>query len=154
MRKKYVAILFCAVISLSFTAKLIKPIQQPSAFKNLTVLPQDIGKEALDSVMRNFSVSLGVRCGFCHAASADTTQKRLDFASDQKMEKNIARDMFKMTANINSSFFNWDHSARADTIHAVVCYTCHRGGQAPDSKAFLATIDSTVKSFRKNAGSR
>jgi len=119
-------------------------------FKNLKVLPKDISRNALDSVMGEFCVSLGVHCNFCHARKADTTQKGLDFASDKKMEKEIARHMYTMTAGINSTYFNWKNSTRPDTIHAVICYTCHRGGTSPDSKMFLSKIDSTEQAFRKN----
>jgi hypothetical protein len=119
-------------------------------FKNLKVLPKDISREALDSIMGEFSISLGVHCNFCHARKADTTQKGLDFASDKKMEKEIARNMYKMTASINATYFNWKNSSRPDTIHYVVCYTCHRGGASPDSKVFLGKIDSVEQAFRKN----
>lgn len=118
-------------------------------FQNLKVLPKDISKEKLDSAMANFAVSLGVRCNFCHAEQADTTKKRLDFASDKKEEKNTARDMMRMTSYLNANFFNPDHSTQPDTIHTVVCYTCHRGTKEPDANAFLSLIDSTLKEYRK-----
>ena len=149
MKKNYIIILAVAAVFLSAGAAFIEPQQKDEGFKNLKVLPKDITKEKLDSVMGHFSVSLGVRCNFCHAAQADTTKKRLDFASDKKDEKNMARQMFKMTSYINTNFFNWNHSDRVDTIHAVVCYSCHRGGKQPDSKEFLALIDSTIQAQRK-----
>ncbi|HTB32759.1 MAG TPA: c-type cytochrome [Bacteroidia bacterium] len=119
-------------------------------FKNLKVLPKNITDDQLDSVMGEFSISLGVRCGFCHARKADTTKRGLDFPSDKKDEKNIARNMYKMTAYLNSTYFNWNNSTRPDTIHYVVCYTCHRGTHEPDSKVFLHIIDSTEQEHRKN----
>ena len=119
-------------------------------WKNLKVLPKDISEHKLDSIMGTFSVSLGVKCNFCHASDADTTKHHLDFASDKKEEKDIARAMFKMTADINSNYFNWTHSTQTDTLHSVVCYTCHRGTKQPDASVFIATIDSTIQSNRKN----
>ena len=119
-------------------------------FKNLKVLPKDISEKALDSIMGEFSISLGVRCNFCHARKADTTQRGLDFASDKKDEKNIARNMYKMTAYLNANYFNWNNSTHPDTIHYVVCYTCHRGTHEPDAKVFLTRIDSIEQAFRKN----
>jgi hypothetical protein len=119
-------------------------------FKNLKVLPKNISDEDLDSVMHEFSISLGVHCNFCHARKADTTLKGLDFASDKKDEKNIARNMFKMTAYLNANYFNWNNSTRPDTIHFVVCYTCHRGGHEPDAQVFLKQIDSIEISHSKN----
>lgn len=119
-------------------------------FKNLKVLPKNITEEQLDSVMGEFSISLGVRCNFCHARKADTTKRGLDYASDKKDEKNTARNMLKMTAYLNANFFNWNNSIRPDTIHYVVCYTCHRGGHEPDAKVFLKTIDSIKEVHRRN----
>jgi hypothetical protein len=55
-----------------------------------------------------------------------------------------------MTAYLNTNFFNWNNSTRPDTIHAVVCYTCHRGTHEPDAKVFLSRIDSIEQAFRKN----
>ena len=40
--------------------------QVPDEFTNLKVLPKDIGKRELISVMRAFSSALGVRCKHCH----------------------------------------------------------------------------------------
>ncbi len=102
-------------------------------FKNLKVLPQDISKEQLDSIMDEFKFSLGVKCGFCHARFADTSNHHLDFASDAKDEKLAAREMMKMTKHINGDYFNWMHSTMPDTIHTVRCYTCHRGNKQPES---------------------
>jgi len=143
-----VAILVTLGASFGFTP--ISNSNQDGGFKNLKVLPKDISHEALDSVMGEFSVSLGVHCNFCHARKADTTQKGLDFASDKKEEKEIARNMYKMTAYLNATYFNWKNSTRPDTIHYVVCYTCHHGGSSPDSKMFLSKIDSIEQAFHKN----
>jgi len=148
-----------AILAIAFVITLGASSNNPSSestakpeegFKNLKVLPKDISEKALDSVMGEFCISLGVHCNFCHARKADTTQRGLDFASDKKEEKEIARHMYTMTANINNTFFNWKGSTRPDTIHTVICYTCHRGGKFPDSKMFLTRIDSIEQAFRKN----
>ena len=141
MKKKnwIVTVLFVAFVGLmAFTFKTPAP---PGDWKNLKVLPQDISKEKLDSVMDVFKNSLGVKCSFCHSRWADTTKKGLDFASDAKEEKDITRYMMKMTASINETFFNPDHSTRPDTLHAVICYTCHRDFPAPDSKKLMEELD-------------
>jgi hypothetical protein len=119
-------------------------------FKNLKVLPKNISDKSLDSTMSAWSISLGVHCNFCHARKADTTQRGLDFPSDKKEEKEAARNMYKMTAYLNVNYFNWNNSTRPDTIHYVVCYTCHRGTHEPDAKVFLSRIDSIEQIFRKN----
>src|SRR5665213_1685567 len=76
------------------------PQQREQGYKNLKILPKDIGKKQLDSTMQYYTLSLGVRCGFCHARNSDTTKRGLDFASDAKDEKKIAREMMTMTANL------------------------------------------------------
>ena len=99
-----------------------------SIFKNLKVLPQDISKDSLDHVMHRFTAALGVRCNFCHVFNAG----KMDFASDDKPEKNIARYMFHMTGEINAKYFNMENSARPDTIAVVRCITCHHGNPHPN----------------------
>jgi cytochrome c553 len=128
------------VITLVCIAAIIQSFNLPEkkeGFKNLKVLPKDISKKALDSTMDYFAISLGVRCGHCHARWADSTKRGLDFASDLKPEKSRARDMMKMTASINTSYFNTNHSEMADTIKTVTCYTCHRGAVSPTAKNLL-----------------
>jgi len=149
MKRNLIAAILIVFVVVSLGATTFDSPKSEEGFKNLKILPKDITKEKLDSVMAHFSVSLGVKCGFCHAQSPDTVKKHLDFASDSKEEKGTAREMFRMVSYINTNFFNDDHSTQPDTIHAVVCYTCHRGTKAPDSKAFLSLIDSTVQAHRK-----
>ena len=54
-------------------------------FKNVKVLPKTLTDQQLHMVMREWAMSLGVRCDFCHAA--DPSGKGLDFPSDAKPEK-------------------------------------------------------------------
>ncbi|HXB14010.1 MAG TPA: c-type cytochrome [Bacteroidia bacterium] len=124
-------LIIAAVVTLGASSNNEKKV--PENFKNLKVLPQNITKDALDSIMHEFTVSLGVRCGFCHARKSDTTQKGLDFASDAKDEKTIARNMMKMTEYLNTTYFNFNNSTKPDTIHTIICYTCHRGKKEPAS---------------------
>jgi hypothetical protein len=70
-------------------------------FKNLKVLPKDISKEQLDTIMHRFGAALGVRCNFCHAFK----DGKPDFPSDEKQEKDIARYMLHMTSEINMKIF-------------------------------------------------
>ncbi len=142
---------FIILIAASFAPA---PQQAQVGFKNLKVLPKNITKDKLDSTMDFYALSLGVRCGFCHARSADSTKKRLDFASDAKDQKNIARHMMQMTADLNSNYFNWNKSAQADTIHIVTCFTCHRGSAHADAMSLLPQLntlkDEQRKEFEKN----
>lgn len=109
-------------------------------FKNLQILPRDISKHDLDSVMNHFAHSLDVKCSFCHARNDKTN--RLDFASDVKPEKQIARGMMKMAIDINKNYFaphdeSLKNQVPKDTLSVhfmlkyVTCYTCHHGNAHP-----------------------
>ena len=100
--------------------------------KNLKVLPKNISHEDLDKVMDSWKNALGVHCNFCHAPSADSTNHHLDFASDAKPEKNIARHMYKMTGKINKKYFSFAKDDKGASIAVVSCVTCHRGSPHPD----------------------
>ncbi len=139
--KKNLILSFLLIAFISLIAFTYKAQQQPPKYKNLQVLPQDISKVELDSIMDVFKTSLGVKCSFCHARWEDSTKKGLDFASDVKPQKETTRSMMKMTAQINEMFFNPDHSTRPDTIHTVICYTCHRDFPTPDSKKLMEELD-------------
>ena len=103
--------------------------------RNLKVLPKNISHEDLDKTMDEWKKALGVKCGFCHAPSKDSTSHHLDFASDDKPEKNIARHMFTMTAKINKKYFSFNKDQSGKTIPAVACMTCHHGNPHPDEAA-------------------
>jgi hypothetical protein len=105
--------------------------QQEEGFKNLKVLPKNIQHEQLGKVMHEWSNSLGVHCDFCHAPNA--AGKGLDFASDAKPEKEMARHMYKMMNSINEKYFE----AKKDSLGMMMksginCYTCHRGDSHPE----------------------
>src|SRR6476661_10429646 len=102
MKASIKPLLFIAILSLISLAATLPKQQdkEPYKAKNLKVLPKDISHEELDSIMDGFKAALGVKCGFCHATSKDDP-KKLDFASDDKKHKIIAREMMKMTAKIN-----------------------------------------------------
>src|SRR5690348_191634 len=102
MKKPLVLIAIVALVVLGIAAS------RPPAgeYKNLKVLPKNISHDDLDKVMHGFNDALGVKCNFCHAAQKDNPRK-MDFPSDEKSEKNIAREMYKMTGRINKKFFKY-----------------------------------------------
>lgn len=106
-------------------------VSDTGIFKNLQVLPKDITKDSLDKIMDGFKAALGVRCNFCHAFN----DGKMDFASDEKEEKGVARYMIKMAAGINATYFNFEKSDRPDTITVVKCITCHHGSPHPGEMA-------------------
>jgi len=101
--------------------------------RNLKVLPKNISHEDLDKVMDSWQAALGVKCNFCHAPSKDSTSRKLDFPSDAKPEKDIARHMFRMTAKINKKYFSCDKDDKGNTTPAISCATCHRGSPHPEA---------------------
>ena len=149
MKKSIFIIIGCVLSVLLFQAFTT---QRPSAFKNLQILPKDISKDDLDSVMHHFTASLNVKCNFCHVRNE--AEKKMDFASDDKPEKLIARKMMLMSIDINTKYFKdieeemnkeGDHPASDNQIKIdgdsvknmlsyVTCYTCHRGDEHPETK--------------------
>jgi cytochrome c553 len=136
MKKTIIVITsFIAVISMSFAFKKA----DPPKYENLKVLSKNTTKQEMDSIMRHFSLSLGVRCNFCHERGADG-QNNFNFASDKNEHKLEARSMMKMTSKINKKYFS-DHKADANMIGgsiiggAVTCYSCHNGKEHPATRA-------------------
>jgi hypothetical protein len=106
---------------------------EKEGFKNLKVLPKNITDKQLDNVMDEWAHSLGVHCSFCHVR--DEAAKKMDFASDAKPEKEMARSMFKMMNKINQKYFE----AKKDSTGMIAksginCYSCHRGDSHPEVK--------------------
>jgi hypothetical protein len=140
---KSVILILTLVCALGCTAIKQQKSQAAAAddlqFRNLKVFPQNIPREQLLAAMRGFSRGLGVRCNFCHAA-APAPSEELDFASDEKGEKEIARAMLRMTMRINADLgdMGGGGAAHDGEAHAgagesrVSCWTCHRGKEDPD----------------------
>lgn len=103
------------------------------AFVNLKVLPKNISSKDLQKIMvDDFEDGLGVSCNFCHAADKNTG--KLDFASDAKPEKEIARAMMRMTIGINKKYFKIKHAQLGSDALTTTCNTCHKGQAFPDGK--------------------
>jgi hypothetical protein len=131
--RKKITVFVCMAACVALSIAAHNPGGKQQGYKNLKVLPQDITKDSLDHVMHFFTRSLGVHCDFCHARSKDTTQRWPDFASDDKIEKTIARHMMGMANDINVKYFNFINSSMPDTIHVVTCVTCHHGQPHPEN---------------------
>lgn len=132
------------VVILGFTIIALQAFNtnpQPK-YQNLQILPQNISEKGLDSVMHHFTNSLGVKCSYCHVRNTET--KKMDFASDAKPEKQIARKMMLMAIDINKNHFSQIEEEMHDSIvqpkdtaavgymlKYVTCYTCHHGNPHP-----------------------
>lgn len=85
-------------------------------FKNIKVL-NEMPAEQMGKVMNMMSASLGVNCNFCHFEN--------DFAKDGNEHKDIARDMLKMTFELNKNYF--------ESRPEINCNTCHQGRPHPSN---------------------
>jgi len=95
-----------------------KPTEQVQKnIKVLTGLPQ----WQLIPVMNYMAASMGRRCNYCHV----NNNGQWDYASDDKQEKNTAREMIKLVLDTNKNTFKGNVE--------VGCYTCHRGRNQPNS---------------------
>lgn len=130
--KKTILVLICLVTLIIITTASTN--YTSPRFKNLKILPKNISEEALDSIMDHFSISLGVKCGFCHVHNDE--KKTWDMASDANPDKLIARKMMIMTNGINIKYFPGEkYTKDQQAIQAITCYTCHKGEAIPVSVA-------------------
>ncbi|HEV2324830.1 MAG TPA: c-type cytochrome [Terracidiphilus sp.] len=111
------------------------PIYIPDRFTNLKVLPPEIRREHLISVMNGFSRQLGVHCSFCHVLNSGASEA--DFASDLKPEKRSARVMIRMTQAINSRYLT-EIPETLKGQRTVTCDTCHQGHALPPGEQNLS----------------
>jgi hypothetical protein len=96
---------------------------EPAAmlFKNVKLLGDFSGNRFM-AAMQSMQANLGRKCELCHLV------EQKDFASDAKKEMRRARDMIRMTAEINGRTFG-------GTLR-VTCWTCHRGEEKPADMGF------------------
>lgn len=126
--------------------------QQTTQWKNLKVLPQDISKDSLEFLMEGYSNALAVNCGYCHAPQKDSPAK-LDFAADDKIEKEITRGMIQMTNDINANYFQPHFpEPKPDQVFVVNCVMCHRG--TPNPELYLSKMHTMYKTYDPDRDNR
>ena len=119
------------VLPLIVTVSLCAIAAKKHPFENLKVLPKDISSKDLQGIMADdFEDGLGVSCGFCHASAAGG--HGLDFVSDAKPEKQIARRMMRMTLDLNKEYFKVHKPRIGSNALTITCVTCHKGQPFPD----------------------
>jgi cytochrome c553 len=104
-----------------------------SAQSNLQVLPDTLTRRQLNPIMREMAGGLGVNCAYCHVNSDPSDLRTFDFASDDKPQKRIAREMLRMVADINAERIPRavaERPERSDPVE-VTCATCHRSNTRP-----------------------
>ena len=87
-------------------------------FKSIKVL-NEMPADQMGKVMNMMSASLGVNCAFCHASNDG------DYEKEGFEHKNIARQMLKMTFELNKNYF--------DGRPEINCNTFHQGKAHPKS---------------------
>jgi hypothetical protein len=125
----------------------------PDSLINVKVFPKSTPVNQVTGAMRAFAGDLGVRCLFCHVGKEGEPLAQVDFASDEKQTKLIARQMMLMTREINR---------RVDTLPGhtstslqVSCATCHRGISKPTpltnvlvETGTMSGADSAVRAYK------
>jgi hypothetical protein len=119
-----------AVMCVAGGARVAAQGTQPGGFKNLQVFPKDTPRDVVIAAMKNITRALNVRCPFCHVGEEGAALETFDFAADTKPEKQIARAMMRMTAEINGHVGKAIPDA-ATKGYQVTCFTCHRGAEHP-----------------------
>jgi tetratricopeptide (TPR) repeat protein len=143
-----IAALLAAAIAIPSTA------QEPrEEFTNLQVLPKDIAPEDLRKLMGTFTRALGVRCTHCHVGEEGKPHQKGDFAKDDKPTKLKAREMIRMTNDLNEKYLA-KLAVRVDPPIRVQCITCHHGITQPRQIQDLLTaaydkggMDSTLTTY-------
>jgi nitrate/TMAO reductase-like tetraheme cytochrome c subunit len=95
-------------------------VARADGLKNLQVLPKTTTKDEVKQIMRAQAKALGVECDFCHDVP--------DMASDKLPAKAAARQMMKMTAEINDK---WLKGMKDADKNKVTCGTCHQAHEKP-----------------------
>jgi hypothetical protein len=85
--------------------------------KNLKVLPRNLSKKQIKSIMKDVSKAVDKGCDECHDIE--------NFAKDTPMKKK-ARQMFQMTNTINATLKKQGFKKKE-----VTCMTCHGGKAVP-----------------------
>ena len=122
-----------SIVSLAILLVLAAPSQDrwswPEKPSNLQVLPKDWPGSKLQPVMIGFTRALGVRCSYCHKGEEGKPLSTYDFASDQNPNKDRAREMLRMLADINTDLSKIQPTG--DKRVNMWCGTCHRGRPRP-----------------------
>jgi hypothetical protein len=137
-----VAAALCAA-ALFAVPTIAQPPQGPPpggmpAPKNLQVLPKDLTMQQVHEIMEHWAGDLGVHCDTCHAADPNNVgpngRPRMNFASDEKDEKKMARIMYTMTEDIKANYVAKVAAMdkMSEPAAPVTCGTCHRGHIDPE----------------------
>ncbi len=112
--------------------KVAQPGKIYPAPTNLKVLPKNSTGQQVHDTMKEWSDSMSVECSACHAEvpgkKGPDGKPLLNFADDSKPMKDVARMMYTMTDEINSSYIAKVEGSGLP----VTCGTCHQGKISPE----------------------
>jgi hypothetical protein len=126
--KLRIALLVLAVPTTELTAQAPGK-WPPDSLVNVSFFAKTTPVVQVWGAMRNLSSALGVECTFCHVGQQGAELAQIDFASDQKRNKLVARQMLRMVQEVNRRIDSIPE--RPSPPVAVSCATCHRGVSRP-----------------------
>lgn len=125
----------------------------PDSLVNVRIIPKGTPVVQVWGQMRTIAFGLGVECTFCHVGPEGTPLARIDFVSDEKRNKLVAREMMRMVQEVNRRIDSIP--ARPSPAVAVTCATCHRGVSRPVPLANIVAetatssgADSAIRLYR------
>jgi len=125
----------------------------PDSLINTQVIPRTTPVIQVIGTMRSFAGELGVRCQFCHVGREGQPLEQFDFASDEKRNKLVARQMMRMVAEVNRRLDTIPDRGRPNVV--ATCSTCHRGVSRPipleiilQDVAVTSGADSAIRAYR------
>ena len=128
--------------------------QIPDKFTNLKVLPSDITRDSLVRIMRGISLSLNVRCQYCHVGGDGVSFAGVTFEKDDDPDKLKARFMLRMVDSLNRVVLPSIPGLQRAPLR-IECKTCHRGSARPllltqllEEVRDSAGIDAVVSRYR------
>ena len=99
--------------------------------QNVKAYPSTMTFKQVDHEMDKFKGYLNVKCNYCHAPSKTNPQK-LDMASDENPMKEVARNMIRMTIDMNEKYISKIPHNDTTTVQLITCGTCHKGTTKPE----------------------
>lgn len=102
-------------------------VSDSTAWQNLQVLSDTLSRDELMAEMHRFKDALGVTCAYCHVRTSDG----MDFVSDDRGHKRIAREMIRLERRLNAADLPAIAGLDAHGTPEVTCWTCHRGETRP-----------------------
>ena len=125
----------------------------PDSLVNVSFFAKSTPVVQVWGAMRNITAALGVECTFCHVGQQGAELAQIDFTSDQKRNKLVARQMLRMVQEVNRRIDSIPE--RPTPPVAVSCATCHRGVSRPVPLVNIITeiasasgADSALRAYR------